>query len=70
MKQNYDEIYKSLIDYNSNISQLIGKTYDYELGSFRIDSIDAKGNCEVVLFPKPSIVNIKCVFSIKDENFD
>ena len=51
MKQNYDEIYKSLIDYNGNISQLIGKTYDYELGSFRIDSIDAKGNCEVILFP-------------------
>lgn len=63
-----DEICKSLIDYNGNISQLIDKTYDYELGSFKIDSIDDKGNCEVVLFPKPSIVNIKCVFSIKDEN--
>ena len=70
MKQNYDEIYKSLIDYNGNISQLIGKTYDYELGSFRIDSIDAKGNCEVILFPQPSNVKITCVFSIKDENFD
>ena len=69
----YDEIYKivnkSLIDYNNDISQLINSTYNFELGSFRILNIDDKGNCEVVLFPNPSIVNIKCVFSIKDVNF-